>query len=87
MLTRVANSLHDPQNPQNPQNPQDATFRAPARSLVFEISETFDVWVLESEVSDDDFILDPDECVLLLIFVSVGTILHSVIFLWALTQR
>ena len=79
-MAGVANSLHDPQNP------QDATFRAPARSIVFEISETFDVWVLSYE-EDDDFILDPDECLTLLIFVSVGAILYSVIFLWALTQR
>ena len=81
-MARVANSLHDPRKP------QDATFRAPARSIVFEISETFDVWVLSYEEDDDfNFILDTNECVLLLIFVSVGTILYSVIFLCALTQR
>lgn len=73
MLARVT------RNPQDPQDPQDATICALTTTNVEHTSQTFDVWVLESEVSDDDF-LDLDECFTLLVFFTLTVPLYAILF-------
>lgn len=74
MAARVAN------NPQDPQDPQ--SLRAFTNSDVPEIPETFDVWVLAHEycVDDSDFFLDSDDFSILLVFITIGVPILSVVF-------